>query len=55
MDMAALIVTGGPGGAIVAIAILAIGFVGIPEARPFLLASGSLRVLLGLILWRKHR
>lgn len=55
MDMAALIVTGSPAGAIVAIAILAIAFVGIPEARPFLLASGSLGTLLGLILWWKHR
>ncbi len=55
MDMAALIVTGGPAGAIVAIAILAIAFVAMPEARLFLLASGSLGILVGLILWWKHR
>jgi hypothetical protein len=55
MNMTALIVTGSPAGAIVAIAVLAIGFVGIPEVRPFLLASGLCGSLLGLILWWKHR
>jgi len=55
MNMTALIVTGSPAGAIVAIAVVAIGFAGIPEARPLLVASGGLGILLGLILWRKHR
>lgn len=43
MDMAALIVTGGPAGAIVAIAILAIAFVGIRAARPFFFGVGQPR------------
>jgi hypothetical protein len=55
MNMTALIVTGSPAGAIVAIAVLAIGLVGLPEARPFLLASGGFGILLGLILYWKHR
>jgi hypothetical protein len=55
MNMTALIVTGSPAGAIVAIAILAIGFAGLPEARPFLLASGLCGSLLGFILYWKHR
>ena len=55
MNMTALIVTGSPAGAIVAIAILAIGFVGLPEARPFLLASVLCGSLLGLVLCWKHR
>jgi hypothetical protein len=55
MNMTALIVTGGPAGAIVAIALVVTGFLGIPEARPFLLASGLCGSLLGLILYRKHR
>jgi hypothetical protein len=49
MNMTALIVTGSPAGAIVAIALV------VPEARPFLLASGLCGLLLGLILYRKHR
>jgi hypothetical protein len=32
----------------VAMAVVAIGFVGIPEARPLLLASGGLGILLWL-------
>jgi hypothetical protein len=55
MNMTALIVKGSPAGAIVAIALVVMGFVGIPEARPFLLASGPSGSLLGLILYRKHR
>ena len=55
VTMTALIVTGSPVGAIVAIAIVVMGFVGIPEARPFLLASGLCGSLLGLLLYRKHR
>ena len=55
MNMTALVVTGSPAGAIVAIALVVMGFAGIPEARPFLLASGLRGSLLGLILYRKHR
>jgi len=55
MNMTALIVTGSPVGAIVAIALVVMGFVGIPEARPFLLASGLCGSLLGLILYWKRR
>ena len=55
MNMTALMVTGSPAGAIVEIALVVMGFVGIPEARPFLLASGLCGSLLGLILYRKHR
>ena len=55
MNMTALVVTGGPAGAIVAIALVVMGCVGIPEARRFLLASGLCGSLLGLILYRKHR
>jgi hypothetical protein len=55
MNMTVLIVTGSPAGAIVAIALVVMGFVAIPEARPFLLASGLCGWLLGLILYRKHR
>jgi len=55
MNMTELIVTGSPAGAIVAIALLAMGFVGVPEARPLLLASGGFGILLGLILYWKHR
>ena len=55
MNMTALVVTGSPAGAIVAIALVVMGFLGIPEARPFLLLSGLCGSLLGLILYRKHR
>jgi hypothetical protein len=55
MNMTALVVTGSPAGAIVAIALVVMGFVGIPEARPFLLPSSLCGRLLGLILYRKHR
>jgi len=39
-----------PAGAIVAIA-FSHGLVGVPEARPLLLASGGFGILLGLILY----
>ena len=55
MNMTALIVTGGPAGAIVAIGLLAMAWVGIPQARPFLLGAIGLGTLFGLILWWKHR
>ena len=55
MNMTALVVTASPAGAIVAIAVVVMGFVGLPEVRPFLLACGLCGSLLGLILYRKHR
>ena len=55
VNMTAPIVTGNPAGAIVAMAVVAIGFLGIPEAPPLLLASGGLGILLGLILCCQQR
>jgi hypothetical protein len=55
MNMTALIVTGSPAGAIVAIGLLVMGWIGLPEARPCLLGSVVLGILLGLILWWKYR
>jgi hypothetical protein len=40
MSTTTLVVTSSPAGAIVALALVVMGLVGIPEARPFLLASG---------------
>jgi hypothetical protein len=51
MNLTALIVTGSPAGAM---ALVVMGFVGIPEALPFLLLSGPCGSLLGLILYRKQ-
>jgi hypothetical protein len=53
MNMTAL-VTASPAGAIVAMALVVMGFVGLPEARPFLLVSGPCGSLLALILYRKQ-
>jgi len=55
VNMTAPIVTGSPAGAIVAMAVVAIGFLGIPEARPLLLACGGLGILLGLIFCCQQR
>jgi hypothetical protein len=55
MNVTALIVTGSPAGAIVAIGLLVMGWIGLPEARPFLLGSVVLGILLGLILCWKYR
>jgi hypothetical protein len=55
MNMTALIVTGEPAGAIIAVSLLVVGVIGIPEARLFFLGSGVLGGLLGMLLWRKHR
>jgi hypothetical protein len=42
MNMTALIITGSPAGAIVAISLFVLGWIGIPEARPFLMGSAVL-------------
>jgi len=55
MNMTALIVTGSPAGAIIAVGLLVMGWVGLPEARPFLLGTVGLGIPLGLILYWKHR
>jgi hypothetical protein len=55
MNMTALIVTGDPAGAIIAVSLLVVGLIGIPEARLFFLGSGVLGGLLGMLLWWKHR
>ena len=41
MNMTALIVTGETAGAIIAVSLLVLGLVGMPEARPFFLAHCS--------------
>lgn len=55
MNMTALIVTGDSAGAIIALSLIFLGLVGIPEARPFFFAAALLGGLWGLILWWKHR
>jgi hypothetical protein len=55
MNMTALMVTGSPAGAIVAVSLLVLGWIGLREARPFLLGSAVLGIFFGLILWWKHR
>ena len=55
MNMTALIVTGDGAGAMIAVSLMVLGLIGIPEARPFFLASALFGGLLGLILYWKHR
>jgi hypothetical protein len=55
MNMTALIVTGGPAGAIVAAGLVLMGLVGLPEFRLFFVTTLGLGVVLGAILWWKHR
>jgi hypothetical protein len=55
MNRNALMVTGSPAGAILDYLAAGNGIAGIPEARPFLLASGGLGIPFGSILCWKHR
>jgi len=54
MNMIALIVTS-PAGAIVAFGVVVMGWVGLPQLRPFILGTVILGPLVGLALWWKHR
>jgi hypothetical protein len=55
VKIGSLVITGSYAGAIVALGIAAICWFGIPSARPFIIGSVGLGVILGLILWWKHR
>lgn len=48
-------VPGSKVGAIVSISLVVICWVALPLARPFILGTGGLGLLLGLILYWKHR
>ena len=47
--------TGHPIGLVMALGIVLIGLVGVPEARYFLAGALPLGALLGLILWKLHQ
>jgi hypothetical protein len=49
-----LSVPGTRAGAIVSLGLVVIAWLVIPIARPFLLGTGALGLVIGLILWRKH-
>lgn len=49
-----LTVPGTRAGAVVSIGLVVIAWIAIPIARPFILGTGGLGLLLGLILWWKH-
>jgi len=49
-----LTVPGTPVGAIVSIGMVILCWLAIPIARPFILGTGGLGLIVGLILWRKH-
>ena len=55
INMTALLITGDPAGAIIAVGLLLIGLMGIPEASLFFFFTAICGSLLGLILWWKHR
>jgi len=48
-------VDGGIAGAIIAAGFLVMGWIGIPQARPFLIGAAALGTILGAFLWWKHR
>jgi hypothetical protein len=47
-------VPGTKAGAIVSIGLVVLAWIAIPIARPFILGTGGLGLIVGLILWRKH-
>ena len=49
------LLTGHPIGLVIVIGILLMGLIGIPEARPFFVASAVLGMVCGFLLWLRHR
>jgi len=49
-----LTVPGTRAGALVSIGLVVLAWIAIPIARPFILGTGGLGLLLGLFLWWKH-
>jgi hypothetical protein len=49
-----LSVPGTHAGAIVTIGLVVLAWIAIPIARPFILGTGGLGLILGLIMWWKH-
>ena len=49
-----LTVPGTPVGAIVSIGLVVLAWLAIPIARPFILGTGGLGLIVGLFLWWKH-
>ena len=49
-----LTVPGTPVGAIVSIGLVVLSWLAIPIARPFILGTGGLGLIVGLFLWWKH-
>jgi hypothetical protein len=49
-----LTVPGTPVGAIVSIGLVVLAWLAIPIARPFILGTGGLGLIVGLLLWWKH-
>jgi hypothetical protein len=49
-----LTVPGTRAGAVVSIGLVVLAWIAIPIARPFILGTGGLGLLLGLLLWWKH-
>ena len=41
-------------GAIVSISLVVVAWLALPLARPFILGTGGLGLIVGLLLWRKH-
>ena len=49
-----LTVPGTRAGLVVSIGLIVLAWIAIPIARPFILGTGALGLLLGLLLWWKH-
>jgi hypothetical protein len=49
-----LSVPGTQAGAVVTIGLVVLAWIAIPIARPFILGTGGLGLIVGLILWWKH-